>query len=231
MFAAGQKDRHGLPSSCRGARDQKNSARKGKSKSLQLESICTMTIGTHLARRWNPLILLAVAGLPQSTAAVAQQPSQAQIGAIRSACPADYRAHCAGVPTGGAAALECLQKNLASLSRACQSAVNSIGGAPAAAQPAAAQPSVAPQPSSAPAAAAPVPAPAVPPAPAAPAGSYPPMTLRQELAILRQACGPDYRAFCGGLQPGGGRVIACLRDNGSSLSPRCRNVLMRAARR
>jgi hypothetical protein len=188
-----------------------------------------MTIRTHLARRWNPPILLALAGLSLSTAAVGQQPSQAQIGAVRSACPADYRAHCAGVPTGGAAALECLQKNLASLSRACQSAVNSIGGAPA--QPAPTQPSAAPQPSPAPAAAVPAPAPAVPPAPAAPARQYPPMTLRQELAILRQACGPDYRAFCGGLQPGGGRVIACLRDNGSSLSPRCRNVLMRAARR
>ncbi len=38
-------------------------------------------------------------------AALAQQPSRAQIGAIRANCRADYQAHCASVPTGGLAAL------------------------------------------------------------------------------------------------------------------------------
>lgn len=46
----------------------------------------------------------------------AQQPSQAQIGAIRQACRADYPVHCAGVPPGGAPALACLQKNVAGVS-------------------------------------------------------------------------------------------------------------------
>ncbi|HJS85890.1 MAG TPA: hypothetical protein VJ779_10560 [Acetobacteraceae bacterium] len=60
--------------------------------------------------------------------ASAQQPSQAQINAIRQSCRADYQAHCAGVPTGGQAALQCLQRNAASLSPPCQQSVAAIGG-------------------------------------------------------------------------------------------------------
>ena len=43
--------------------------------------------------------------LCQAGAALAQgTPTQAQASAIRSACRTDYQAHCADVPTGGAAA-------------------------------------------------------------------------------------------------------------------------------
>jgi hypothetical protein len=59
----------------------------------------------------------------------AQQPTQAQIIAIRQACRADYQAHCATVPTGGAAALQCLQQNAQSVSAACQHALSAIGTA------------------------------------------------------------------------------------------------------
>lgn len=181
-----------------------------------------MTKRIRLACNWTaPILALMLATL--SAPALAQQPSQAQISAVKSACPADYRAHCASVPPGGQASLACLQKNLASLSPACQSAVNALGGAPAAAQPGGAQP--------APATAAPAPASAAAAAPEMPARHYPPMSPRQELAILRYTCGPDYRALCGGVQPGGGRAIACLRENAAQLSPRCRAVLMRAAAR
>ena len=47
--------------------------------------------------------------------ASAQQPSQEQISAIRSACRADYQARCAGVQPGGPEALACLKKNSARL--------------------------------------------------------------------------------------------------------------------
>ena len=40
----------------------------------------------------------------------AKQPTSAQISAIRSACRSDYPKVCAGVPTGGAPALQCLEK-------------------------------------------------------------------------------------------------------------------------
>ncbi len=51
------------------------------------------------------------------------QPTQAQIGAMRGACRSDYMQVCASVPTGGAAALRCLQQNEARLSPACGRAV------------------------------------------------------------------------------------------------------------
>ena len=59
----------------------------------------------------------------RSDSAPAQQPSSAQISAIRSACRSDYPKVCAGVPTGGAPALQCLEKNKAKLSAACEKAV------------------------------------------------------------------------------------------------------------
>ena len=59
---------------------------------------------------------------------VAQQPTQAQTNAIRQSCRSDYQAHCASVPTGGSAALQCLQQNLPSLSPSCQTAVSAVGG-------------------------------------------------------------------------------------------------------
>lgn len=63
-------------------------------------------------------VLLALAA-----PALAQQPSQAQINAIRSACRGDYQANCAGVPTGGKAALQCLQQHAASVSAGCRNAL------------------------------------------------------------------------------------------------------------
>jgi hypothetical protein len=134
----------------------------------------------------------------------AQQPSKAQISAIRSACQADYKSYCAGVPTGGQAALACLQQNASSLSPNCQQAVAAAGGTGSAAPPAS-QGSA-----------------------SAPGMSHPNSSPREEMALLRQACGADYRLYCRGVRPGGGRAIACLEDNGPSLSPRCQNALASA---
>src|SRR5882757_281412 len=58
--------------------------------------------------------------------AFAQGPTDAQRAAIKSQCRSDYMAHCASVPPGGAPALQCLQKNMASLSGGCQSAVRAV---------------------------------------------------------------------------------------------------------
>ena len=60
--------------------------------------------------------------------AAAAQPSQAQASAILSSCRSDYQSHCASVPPGGPEALQCLEKNAASLSPECQKAVNAVGG-------------------------------------------------------------------------------------------------------
>ncbi len=49
---------------------------------------------------------------------------------------------------------------------------------------------------------------------------------------VRQACKADYQTFCTGVQPGGGRIIACLQQNFEKLSPGCQDALTaaRAAR-
>src|ERR1700709_337805 len=61
-----------------------------------------------------------------SASAFAQAPTDAQLEAIRSACRSDYIAHCSSVPPGGLEALQCLQKNMSSLSGSCKSAVTAV---------------------------------------------------------------------------------------------------------
>src|SRR3977135_574421 len=90
-------------------------------------------------KRWAPLattIFMVV------TPAFSQAPTDAQRSAIRSACRADYEAHCASVPPGGAASLQCLQKNMSTLSSSSQTAVRAVE-APAASK---AEPAPAPPP-------------------------------------------------------------------------------------
>jgi len=142
-----------------------------------------------------------------STKAAGGKPSSAQIAAIRSNCRSDYPKVCAGVPTGGAPALQCLAKNKAKLSAACGKAVAAAtvgGGAPATAN-------------------------AAPDAPAAATAPAPlllrPMRPREVLFVMRSACGGDVQSLCAGVPAGGGRIIECLASQSASLSPACRQVL------
>src|ERR1043165_6403008 len=89
--------------------------------------INTLKRATKLAP-WLSVAAILAAAAP----ALAQAPSQAQRDAIKSQCRSDYMAHCASVPPGGEASLQCLQKNMSSLSSSCQSAVRAVE-APAAA--------------------------------------------------------------------------------------------------
>src|SRR5580698_8148469 len=73
---------------------------------------------------------IAAALLALAPAASAQQPTQAQISAIRSACRGDYQANCAGVPTGGQAALQCLQQHAATVSAGCRTALAPLSPTP-----------------------------------------------------------------------------------------------------
>ena len=151
-----------------------------------------------------------------AAAAPAGQPSSAQISAIRSACRSDYPKVCAGVPTGGAPALQCLEKNKAKLSAGCEKAVSAASGGGATAAAAAAG-----APAAAGAAAAAAPTVIV----------LRPMRPREELLVLRSACGADVRSICGGVPPGGGRIVQCLATNAAQLSPACKDVLSQFAAR
>jgi len=142
---------------------------------------------------------------PMSAAAAPSgTPSDAQVAAIRGACRKDYPNFCAAVPTGGAAALQCLEKNSAKLSAACGKAVAAASGG--AATPAAA-------------------------VPAEPVLVLRPMRPLEELRVLNAACGPDAKALCSDVQSGGGRIVRCLAANAKSLSPACKGMLAEFAAR
>ncbi len=91
-----------------------------------------MTDAKSLRARPALLRLCATAGIATLlTGANAQQPTSEQASAIRSSCRSDFQANCAGVPTGGQAALACLKQNAARVSPACQRALAAVGGASA----------------------------------------------------------------------------------------------------
>jgi hypothetical protein len=150
-----------------------------------------------------------------SVPAGAQSPSEAQASAIRQACRADYQSHCASVPTGGSASLQCLQQNAASLSAPCQQALSAIGSGAASSAPATSPPATARSPTT------------QSPNTQAPTASAP-MSRRAELAMLRTDCRADYRNFCANVQPGGGRAIGCLKAHGPQLSRQCQSALLTA---
>jgi hypothetical protein len=156
-----------------------------------------------------------------AAAAPAGQPTSAQISAIRSACRSDYPKVCAGVPTGGAPALQCLEKSKTKLSAGCEKAVSAASGGGAATVGAAPTATAA-----APAGAATAAAPAAPTVIV-----LRPMRPREELFVLRSACGADVRSICGGVAPGGGRIVQCLATNAAQLSPACKDVLSQFAAR
>ena len=52
-----------------------------------------------------------------------------------------------------------------------------------------------------------------------------PLLPREELFIVRSACGADIRTLCAGVAPGGGRIMQCISNRAASLSPACRDVL------
>ncbi len=167
--------------------------------------------GTPAAKEAKPAAEPKAAGAPG-------KPSQAQISAIRSACRSDYPRVCAGVPTGGAPALQCLEKNKARVSAACAKAVAAVGGGAGA-----------PAGGAAPAAAGGAGVGGAPAAGAAPAAPevivLRPMRPREVLFVLRSACGGDVRTLCAGVPAGGGRIIECLASQAPALSPACKDVL------
>src|SRR5258708_14687946 len=166
---------------------------------------------------WAPTaaILFAVAA-----PAFSQAPTDAQRSAIRSECRSDYEAHCSSVPPGGEASLQCLQKNMSSLSGGCQTAVRAVE-APAA--PKAESAPAAPKTESAPAAAA---SPAAAPKAAASTAANQPTS--PPISAIRSACRSDYPKVCAGVPTGGAPALQCLEKNKAKLSASCEKAVAAA---
>jgi Cysteine rich repeat len=138
----------------------------------------------------------------------AQEPTQAERDAIRSACRSDFMAHCSSVQPGGKEALECLVKNDSQLSASCKSAVNAVARKP---EPAAGEQAAAPTP-------------AATAKDAAKAG--PAQTQDDQIKAIRQACTlDDLMAHCSWIQPSSPEVMLCLKANAAGLSPPCRAAI------
>ncbi len=158
--------------------------------------------------------------------AAAQQPTQAQRDAVRASCRSDFMANCASVTPGGKEALECLLRNQAKLSPACNSAVSAIAP-PETSQKPPAPAAQAPAPS-APAQSAPAAAAAEPTAPKPAAASAaepapkPAATQEAQLKAVRQSCTlNDFMAHCSWIKPSNPELVLCLQSNASDLSPPC----------
>ena len=76
-----------------------------------------MTSTLNRAALAPALAALALIAITQTAYA---QPTSAQQSAMRSNCRSDFMSKCSGVTPGGKEALECLQKNVATLSPACK---------------------------------------------------------------------------------------------------------------
>jgi len=56
------------------------------------------------------------------------------------------------------------------------------------------------------------------------ATAAPSAQAQDPLAATRAACTADAQKFCAGVQPGGGRIVACLKEHKDSLSDRCKQA-------
>ncbi len=54
---------------------------------------------------------------------------------------------------------------------------------------------------------------------------------REEIKEAAEACKQDIQRNCKDVQPGGGRIVQCLKAHESTLSPQCREKLEQAGRR
>jgi len=158
------------------------------------------------------------------TPALSQGPSEAQKEAVKSECRSDYMAHCSSVPPGGEASIQCLAKNMSSLSAGCAGAVRAIEAA-AAPKTESAPAAAAPAKQSAPAAAAPAaPKEAAKPA-AAPAAKQP---TSAQVNAVKSACRSDYPKVCASVPPGGAPALECLAKNREKVSAGCQKAVTAA---
>jgi hypothetical protein len=136
---------------------------------------------------------------PPATVAASEAPpapTAEQMKAIRFTCRREFANNCRGVPSGGAKAIDCLQRNAGKLTPDCKTSLAALGDA----RPA---------------------APGTPPP--APAGT--PKAPVVMTAVIGRSCMRDLLLHCRNIKVGDGRKIACLMERGPALSPLCKAAL------
>lgn len=136
---------------------------------------------------------------PPATAAAPEAPpapTAEQMKAIRFTCRREFANNCRGVPSGGAKAIDCLQRNAGKLTPDCKTSLAALGDA----RPA---------------------TPGTPPP--APAGT--PNAPIVMTAVIGRSCMRDLMLHCRDSKVGDGRKIACLMERGPALSPLCKAAL------
>jgi hypothetical protein len=58
---------------------------------------------------------------------------------------------------------------------------------------------------------------------------HPPQSSQFYIAAIRAACAEDAQKLCATVQPGGGRIVACLKEHKDSLSDPCKQAAGLAA--
>ena len=74
------------------------------------------------------------------------------------------------------------------------------------------------------------PSPSQPPAqmPTQPAPAQPPS--KEAVEAARAACEADVQKLCAGVQPGGGRILACLKQHKDQVSDGCKQAVQKATK-
>jgi hypothetical protein len=153
----------------------------------------TVVSATIAAPKPAPAVAVA-APPPAAPPPVAATPEQ--LSAVKFTCSRDFKRYCNGIQPGGPEALGCLQRNAPRLTANCRTALADIADE---------------MPPPVPAAIA-----APPPAPAAPRPSA------VNAVVMLRACRLDLLRHCRGIEPGGGRELACLAAHEGALTARCK---------
>jgi hypothetical protein len=53
-----------------------------------------------------------------------------------------------------------------------------------------------------------------------------PVGVMAQGAAVRQACGPEIQQHCAGVEPGDGRLRACVKENFAALSEPCKQAML-----
>ena len=67
-----------------------------------------------------------------------------------------------------------------------------------------------------------------PPSPSQPPPAQPPS--KEAVEAARTACETDVQKLCTGVQPGGGRILACLKQHKDQVSDGCKQAVQKATR-